>query len=65
MQASETIKLNPLQAASFEMCQEGAPAGLVLLGALDDAENLAIAVGIDRDRHQQRDVAHLARPAAF
>jgi hypothetical protein len=44
------------QAASLEMCQEAAPPGLVLLGALDDAENLAVAVGVDRDRHQQRDV---------
>ena len=35
------------------MGQEGAPAGLVLLGALDDAENLAIALGVDRDRDQQ------------
>ena len=47
------------------MGQEGAPAGLVLLGALEDAEDLAIAIGIDRDRHQQRHVAHLASPAAL
>jgi hypothetical protein len=46
-------QLDAAQAASLEVGQKGAPAGLVLLGALDDAENLAIAVGVDRDRHQQ------------
>jgi hypothetical protein len=46
-------QLDAAQAAPLEMGQEGAPAGLVLLGALDDAEDLAIAVGVDRDRHQQ------------
>ena len=56
-------QLDAAQAASLEMGQEGAPAGLVLLGALDDAEDLAVALGVDRDRHQQRHVAHLARPA--
>jgi hypothetical protein len=58
-------QLDAAQAAFLEMAQKAAPAGLVLLGALDDAENLAIAVGVDRDRHQQRDVAHFTRPAAL
>jgi hypothetical protein len=31
-------QLDALQAALLEMGQEGAPAGLVLLGAFDDAE---------------------------
>jgi|HubBroStandDraft_3_1064219.scaffolds.fasta_scaffold05224_2 hypothetical protein len=49
-------QLDAEQAAPLEMGQEAAPAGLVLLGALDDAENLAVAVAVDRDRYQQRDL---------
>jgi len=45
--------------------EERAPARLVLLGAFADAENLAITVVVYTDRHQQRDVAHLAGPAAL
>ena len=41
-------ELDAAQPAPLEMGQEGAPAGLVLLGALDDAEDLAVAVSIDR-----------------
>jgi hypothetical protein len=42
-------QLDAVQAALLEMAQEGAPARLVLLGALDDAKNLAVAVAVDRD----------------
>ena len=40
-------ELDTAQAAPLEMGQEGAPAGLVLLSALDDAEYLAVAISID------------------
>jgi hypothetical protein len=55
-------QLHAAQAPVDQVAQEGRPAGLVLLGALADAEDLAVALGIDGARHQQRDVAHLARP---
>src|SRR6516165_8649219 len=58
-------QLDAAQPTPLEMVQEGTPAGLVFLGALDDAEDLPVALGIDRNRHQQRDVAHLAGPAAL
>lgn len=58
-------QLDAAQATFLEVSQEGAPAGLVLLGAFNDPENLPKAVGIGRDRQQQRDVAHLAGPAAL
>jgi uncharacterized protein YigA (DUF484 family) len=45
-------QLDAAQSATLEMGQEAAPAGLVLLGALDDTENLPVSLGIDRDRHQ-------------
>jgi hypothetical protein len=44
-------QLDAAQAASLEMGQKTAPPGLVLLGALDDAENLPVPLGFDRDRH--------------
>ena len=47
------------------MLEEAAPARLVLFGALADAKNLSIALAVDPDRHQQRDVADLASPAAL
>src|SRR4029077_9670546 len=37
-------QLDAAQAAFLEMAQKAAPAGLVLLGALDDAEDLAVAL---------------------
>src|SRR4029077_6975625 len=40
-------------------------AGLVLLGAFADAQNLPKTLGIDGAGHQQRDVAHLAGPSAL
>jgi hypothetical protein len=46
----------------FEQC---APARLVLLGALADAENLSITFTIYPDRHQQRHIANLAGPTAL
>ena len=35
--------------ALLQVLQEPRPAGLVLLSALDDAEDLAVALGIDGD----------------
>ncbi len=46
-------QFNAVQAAFLEMAQKGAPPRLVLFGALDDAKDLAVAVGMERDRHQQ------------
>jgi site-specific DNA recombinase len=57
-------QLNAGEATLLEVRQEARPAGLVLLGALADAQDLAVALGRDADRDQERDVAHLARPAA-
>jgi hypothetical protein len=53
------------QAAFLEMFEEAAPACFVLFGTFADAENLPISTIIDPDRHQQRDVADLAGPAAL
>src|SRR5437660_11030245 len=54
-----------LQPAFLEMLEERAPATLVLLRPLANAENLPIAALVHADRNQQRDVAHLAGPAAL
>ena len=64
-QASEMISRTPFEAALLEVLEERAPARLVLLGALADAENLPITLAVHADRHQQRHVAHLAGPAAL
>jgi len=53
------------ETAFLEVLEEGAPARLVLLGALADAQNLSIAIAVHPDRNQQRNVAHLAGPAAL
>ena len=47
------------------MSEEAAPAGLVLLGALTDAQDLPEAVAADADGHQHRDIPDLSGPAAF
>ena len=54
-----------LQPAVLEMLEECAPASLVLLRPLANAEDVPIAALIHADRNQQRDVAHLASPAAL
>src|SRR5262249_1674836 len=56
---------DPLQPAFLEMLEESAPASLVLLRPLANAENLPVAALIHADRNQQRDVAYLAGPAAL
>src|SRR5262249_29207604 len=53
-----------LQSAFLEMLEELAPATLVLLRPLANVENL-IAALVHADRNEQRDVAHLAGPAAL
>ena len=58
-------QLNTLETAVDQMAQERRPARLVLLGALADAEDLAVTLGIHADRHQQRDVAHLGGPGSL
>src|SRR5262245_24769691 len=47
------------------MLEERAPATLVLLRPLANAENLPIAALVHADCNQERDVAHLAGPAAL
>src|SRR5262245_66513356 len=47
------------------MLEERAPARLILLRPLANAENLSITALVHADRNQQRDVAHLASPAAL
>jgi len=54
-----------LQPAFFEMLEERAPASLVFLCPLANAENLPITALVHADRNQQRDVAHLAGPTAL
>src|SRR5262249_36537 len=54
-----------LQPAFLEMLEELAPATLVLLRPLANAENLPIAALVHADCNQQRDVADLAGPAAL
>src|SRR6516165_525280 len=54
-----------LQPAFLEMLEELAPATLVLLRPLANAKNLPITALVHADRNQQRDVAHLAGPAAL
>src|SRR5262245_22658848 len=54
-----------LQPAVLEMLEERAPATLVLLRPLANAENFPITALVYADRNQQRDVAHLAGPAAL
>jgi hypothetical protein len=44
---------NSLQTALLEVLEERAPSGLVFLGALADAENVAKTLTIDADRDQQ------------
>src|SRR6185295_2444453 len=51
--------------ASVRLIISDAPTRFVLFGAFADAENLPIALAIDPDRHQQRYVAHFARPGAL
>ena len=58
-------KLDARQPAGLEVLQEAAPARLVLLSALHDAQDLPVTLRVDRDRHQQRDIAHLSGPAAL
>lgn len=55
-------QLHAPKAAVHQVAQERRPAGLVLLGALADAENLPVSIGVHADRHEQRDVAHLPGP---
>src|SRR5215831_2109793 len=54
-----------LQPAFLEMLEELAPATLVLLRPLANAENLPIAALVHADCNQERDVAYLAGPAAL
>jgi hypothetical protein len=58
-------QFHPLQAAALEVTQEGGPTVLVLFGPLQDAQDLAVAQGVDPHGHQHGHVAHLAPPAAL
>src|SRR5262249_58741659 len=54
-----------LHPAFLESLEELAPAPLVLLRPLANAENLPIAALVHADCNQERDVAYLAGPAAL
>src|SRR5262245_43030182 len=54
-----------LQSAFLEMLEEHAPARLILLRPLANAENLPIAALVHPDCNQERDVAYLAGPTAL
>ncbi len=58
-------QLHTLEAAFFEVLQEARPARLVLLGAFADAEDLAVAVGVDGDGNQQRHIPDFTGPRPF
>lgn len=47
------------------MSQKTAPAGLVFLGPLADAQDLVKTVAINADGYQHRDVFYFAAPAAL
>src|SRR5262249_38111800 len=64
MQASEVMP-DTLQPAFLAMLEDRAPATLVLLRPLANAENLPIAALVHADCNQERDVAYLAGPAAL
>src|ERR1700729_589588 len=55
-------QLHAVEAAVDEVAQECRPPGLVLLGALADAQNLPKTLRIDGAGHQQRDIADFASP---
>src|SRR5580700_11721739 len=55
-------ELHAVEAAVDEVAQECRPPGLVLLGALADAQNLPKTLRIDGAGHQQRDIADFASP---
>ena len=59
------ISRTPFRPRLLEMFEEGAPARLVLLGALADAQNLPITLAVHPNRHQQRHIADLTGPAAL
>src|SRR6516164_2680010 len=63
MQASEVISRIPFNPRSLRCLRT--PATLVLLRPLANAENLPIAALVHADCNQERDVAHLAGPAAL
>jgi hypothetical protein len=55
----------PLSPRSLRCFRNPRPSRLVLLRAFDNAQDLAITLGVDGDCDQQRDVANLAGPAAL
>ena len=56
---------NAMETASLEVLEERAPARFVFLRPFADAENLPITPTVHGDRHQQRYVSNLARPAVL
>lgn len=53
------------EAALFEVAQEASPALQIFLLALGDTEDLPETIGAHANRHEHRDIAHFARPAAL
>ena len=62
MPAERDDQLDAVETTIDQVAQERRPARLVLLGALANAQDLPITVRSDPDRHQQRDITHLAGP---
>ena len=58
-------QFHTLQAPIDQMTQERRPARLVLFGALANAQNLSMSLGIDGDRHQQGHIANFPAPGAL
>ena len=56
-------QLHALEAALDQVMQKRRPAGLVLFGALADAQNLPKTLRIDGTGHQERNIANLAGPS--
>ena len=55
-------QLDALESAFLEVAEEVLPGGLVLLGALGDAEYLSVAILLDPDGNEDADVADFATP---
>ena len=57
-------QLDPVQATATQPLEEADPAGLILFHALGSAQNLAVAVLIDRNRHHNGYIFKLSSPVA-
>ena len=58
-------QLDTLKAPVLETSEKTAPAGLILLTALSNTQNVPKPISAYANRHQDRYVANLSSPAAF